>query len=88
MTEHPDLQRYRDWLANEHDKAVRADQAGDVPPELRISPHNGIAAGLAIALHGLDRILAAREDDTGPTVREAAADDRAYWQQKYDRDQQ
>jgi hypothetical protein len=57
-----DLQQYRDWLANEHDKAVRADQSGSVPPELRISPHNGIAAGLAIALHGIDCILAKTRD--------------------------
>jgi hypothetical protein len=78
MTEHPDLQRYRDWLANEHNKAVRADQAGDVPPELRISPHNGIAAGLAIALHGLDRILGALEHAAGPSTAECAAADRRW----------
>jgi hypothetical protein len=52
------LRRYRDWLANQHARAEAADQAGGVPPELRISPHNGIAAGLRTALHGLDRILA------------------------------
>lgn len=68
------LRRYRAWLANEHARAVGADQATDCPPELRISPHNGIAAGLATALHGLDH-HATRHDD-GPTVREAADADR------------
>lgn len=54
-----DLQRYRAWLANEHEKAVRTDQAASMPAELHVSPHSGIAAGLAIALHGLDCMLAA-----------------------------
>ena len=68
------LRRYRAWLANEHAKAVAADQSTDCPPELRISPHNGIAAGLATALHGLDHH--ATRHDNGPTVREAADADR------------
>lgn len=57
MTDRIDLQRFRAWLANEHNKAVRADQASSLPPELHVNPHNGIAAGLAIALHGLDCLL-------------------------------
>lgn len=59
------LQRYRAWLAAEHAKAVRADQAGDCPPELRISPHNGLAAGLDIALFGLDQLLVGHGHDVG-----------------------
>lgn len=82
MTDKPDLRRYRDWLALEHDKAVRADQAGRVPPELRISPHNGIAAGLAIALHGLNRLLAV-DPATGPTVAECADNDRRWPLEKH-----
>lgn len=74
------LERYRDWLATQHANAVRADQAGGVPDHLKISPLNGIAAGLHTALLGLDRIL--DPHDAGPTVREAAADDRAYWERK------
>ncbi|MBL3664474.1 hypothetical protein JL475_00240 [Streptomyces sp. M2CJ-2] len=58
------LHRYREWLAAQHAKAVRADRVGGVPDHLKISPHNGIAAGLGTALHGLDRILGRR--DGGP----------------------
>lgn len=74
------LRRYREWLATQHANAVRADQAGSVPDRLKISPHNGIAAGLHTALLGLDRIL--NPHDAGPTVAEAAAQDRAYWERK------
>jgi hypothetical protein len=76
------LHRYRAWLANEHAKAEDADRKTSVPPELRISPHNGIAAGLAIALHGADHLLRADGHDGGPSVRECAADDRAHWTER------
>jgi hypothetical protein len=125
------LRRYRAWLAEQHARAEAADRAGSVPADLRISPHNGIAAGLHTALLGLDRILAARNSeaptrhvhitirhrdeytanrqalsladwinaefdglqvttdarewpahDAGPSVREAAAQDREYWERK------
>lgn len=53
--------RFRTWLVDQVDKAERADQVtqerGGVPDELKISPHNGIAAGLRTALLGLDRYL-------------------------------
>lgn len=75
------LRRYRAWLDAEHAKAVRADQARECPADLRISPHNGIAAGLAIALHGLDCLLG--RHDAGPSVREAAADDRRWPLEKH-----
>ena len=65
MTDHPGIQHYRDWLAAEHAKAVRADQAGPTSPELHVSPHSGIAAGLAIALHGLDCLLATPDPAAG-----------------------
>lgn len=71
------LRRYRDWLAAQLAKAEAADQAGEVPPDLRISPHNGIASGLRTALWGLDQIT--NSHNTGPTIREAAADDRRWW---------
>lgn len=71
------LERYRGWLATEHANAVRADQAGGVPDHLKISPHNGIAAGLHTALLGLDRFL--DPHDAGPTVRECAEVDRRWW---------
>lgn len=74
------LHRYRDWLATQHANAARADQAGGVPDYLKISPHNGLAAGLHTALLGLDHIL--NPHDAGPTVAEAAAQDRAYWERK------
>ncbi|MBZ6102750.1 hypothetical protein [Streptomyces olivaceus] len=52
------LDRYRAWLADQVDKAERADRVteerGGVRDELRISPHNGLAAGLRTALHGLN----------------------------------
>ncbi|GHJ04758.1 hypothetical protein TPA0906_66230 [Streptomyces olivaceus] len=67
----PDLERldrYRAWLADQVEKAERADRVteerGGVRGELRISPHNGIAAGLRSALHGLD---APTETLTPPT---------------------
>lgn len=69
-----DVQRYREWLVNEHAKAERAHQAGGVPRELYINPHNGFAVGLAIALHALDCMLGTRGHDNGPTVAEAAGD--------------
>lgn len=75
------LRRYRDWLAAQHATAVRADQAGGVPDGLKTSPHNGIATGLRTALLGLDRLLDAHS--AGPTVAEAASQDRAYWERKY-----
>ena len=86
MTDRMDLQRFRDWLAGEHTKAVRADQASSLPPELHVNPHQAIAAGLAIALHGLDSMLAT-DPTAGPTVTEAAADDRAHWADKCAGDQ-
>jgi hypothetical protein len=58
------LARLRDQLAAEHAKAERADQAAAGRPDLndlRITPHNGIAAGLAIALFLADHHL--READ-------------------------
>ena len=52
------LDRYRAWLADQVDKAERADRVteerGGVRDELRISPHNGISGGLLTALLGLD----------------------------------
>ncbi|MFH9812527.1 hypothetical protein ACH4NO_18265 [Streptomyces olivaceus] len=52
------LDRYRAWLADQVDKAERADRVteerGGIRDELKISPHNGIATGLRSALHGLD----------------------------------
>lgn len=71
------LEHYRGWLATQHANAARANQAGGVPDHLKISPHNGIAAGLHTALLGLDRIL--NPHDAGPTVAEAAAQDRRWW---------
>lgn len=71
------LNRYRDWLATQHANAIRADQAGGVPDHLKISPHNGIAAGLHTALLGLDRIL--NPHDAGPTVVECAEADARWW---------
>ncbi|WP_329472685.1 hypothetical protein OIE75_29505 [Streptomyces sp. NBC_01723] len=65
----PDLGRYREWLARELAKAEHADQVtrdrGGIPDELRISPHNGIAAGLRTALAGLDQHLGAMGAETG-----------------------
>ena len=87
MTDHFDVQRYRELLANEHAKAERAYQVGGVPRELYINPHNGIAVGLFIALHALDRMLGNRDHDAGPTVAEAAANDAAHWNDKYAGDQ-
>lgn len=52
-----ELVRYRDWLADQVARADAADQVGGVPPELLISPHNGIAAGLRTALLGLDQLM-------------------------------
>lgn len=75
--------RYRAWLTAEHAKAARIDQATNCPPELKISPHNGIAAGLSIALHGLRQILGDGHDN-GPSVGECAQADRAHWTAKYD----
>jgi hypothetical protein len=54
------LARLRDQLAAEQAKAERADQAAASRPDLndlRITPHNGIAAGLAIALFLVDHHL-------------------------------
>jgi hypothetical protein len=54
------LARLRDQLAAEQAKAERADQAAARRPELvdlRVTPHNGIAAGLAIALFLVDHHL-------------------------------
>lgn len=57
------LARYRAWLAAEHAKAEATDRAHVCPPDLRISPHNGIAAGLAAALHGFDHIVGVDRQD-------------------------
>ncbi|MEU4051300.1 hypothetical protein AB0F09_19135 [Streptomyces olivaceus] len=75
------LDRYRAWLADQVDKAERADQVteerGGVRDELRISPHNGLAAGLRTALLALDQRLetsdASQTDDTELTAEEARA---------------
>ena len=71
------LRRYRAWLAAEYDKAETADRTAVVPPELMIRPHNGIAAGIAIALHGIDCMLRETRPahDAGPTVAECRRDD-------------
>ncbi len=71
------LHRLRTWLAAEYDKADAADRADDVPPELMIRPYNGIAAGIAIALHGVDCMLGETRPahDAGPTVAECRQDD-------------
>jgi hypothetical protein len=80
------LARYQAWLATQHANAVHADQVqGPVPNHLKISPHNGIAAGLKTALLGLDRHL--HPHNAGPTVAECAAQDRAYWTDKRAGDQ-
>jgi hypothetical protein len=73
------LRRYRDWLAEQHARAVRADEAGGVPAELRISPHSGIAAGLHTALLGLDRILEPPTQNAGPSITECAEADARWW---------
>lgn len=57
------LRRLRAWLASEYDKADAADRATDVPPELMIRPHNGIAAGIAIALHAVDCMLGTQPEE-------------------------
>lgn len=71
------LHELRTWLATERAKAQAADRP-DCDPALLITPHNGIAAGLSIALgwvnHRLGEAL-----DSGPTVAEAAADDRRWF---------
>jgi hypothetical protein len=71
------LRRFRVWLAAEYDKADAADRTADVPPELMIRPYNGIAAGIAIALHGIDCMLRETRPahDAGPTVAECRRDD-------------
>ncbi|KPC63310.1 hypothetical protein ADL27_62815 [Streptomyces sp. NRRL F-6602] len=55
------LRRFRAWLAAEVARAERADQVteerGGVRDDLKISPHNGLAAGLRTALLGLDQHL-------------------------------
>lgn len=72
------LHRLRGQLAAEHAKAVVADQ--QPRPDIRVSPHSGIAAGLEIALHYADGHLqqADGSHDSGPTVHEAKADDRRW----------
>ncbi|MBZ6211691.1 hypothetical protein KVH31_34920 [Streptomyces olivaceus] len=55
------LRQFRTWLADQVARAERADQIteerGGVRDELKISPHNGLAAGLRTALLGLDQHL-------------------------------
>ncbi|MFF2383709.1 hypothetical protein [Streptomyces sp. NPDC058108] len=57
MTDLARLRRLRDQLAAEHATAVRADQAPARHPDVLVSPHNGIAAGLEIAVGIADRHL-------------------------------
>lgn len=70
------LHELRTWLATERAKAQAADRP-DCDPALFVTPHNGIAAGLAIALawvnHRLGEAL-----DSGPSIAEAAVDDRRW----------
>ena len=74
------LHELRTWLATERAKAQAADRP-DCDAALLITPHNGIAAGLAIALawvnHRLGEAL-----DSGPSVAECRADDRVWPLQK------
>jgi hypothetical protein len=74
------LHELRAWLATERAKAQAADRP-DCDPALLVTPHNGIAAGLAIALawvnHRLGEAL-----DSGPSVAECRADDRVWPLQK------
>lgn len=76
----PDLRRFRAWLATELAKATAADRKTDCPPDLRISPHNGIAAGLSIALHGIDHLLGNGHDTatSPPEQIEAAIESEIY----------
>jgi hypothetical protein len=71
------LHRLRTWLAAEHAKARAAEQHPRPDLDhLRVTAHGGIAAGLEIAMHGVDCMLS--EHDSGPSVRGAAADDRRW----------
>jgi hypothetical protein len=58
MTDLARLRRLRGQLAAEHAKAVRADQHPRPDLDhLRVTPHNGMAAGLEIAIFFADRHL-------------------------------
>jgi hypothetical protein len=80
LTSDNTLHELRTWLATERGKAQAADRP-DCDPAFLVTPHNGIAAGLAIALawvnHRLGEAL-----DSGPSVAECRADDRAWPLQK------
>ncbi|MFJ4473286.1 hypothetical protein ACIP2X_38130 [Streptomyces sp. NPDC089424] len=80
------LTRFRDWLDAQVAKTEAADRAtGEVAPELRISPHNGMAAGLRTALHGLDRLLAQRDQANGEQPNTAADALAAEWHRRHER---
>lgn len=76
-TSNDTLHELRTWLATERAKAQLSDRA-DCHPDLKVTAHSGIAAGLSIALawvnHRLGETL-----DSGPNVAEAAADDRRWF---------
>jgi hypothetical protein len=60
------LRRLRDQLAAEHAKAVAADQAAvQRPDHLRVTPHNGMAAGLEIAIFFADHHLREAGEEAG-----------------------
>jgi hypothetical protein len=60
------LQRLRAQLAAEHAKAVAADQAAvQRPDHLRVTPHNGMAAGLEIAIFFADHHLREAGEEAG-----------------------
>jgi hypothetical protein len=60
------LRRLRAHLAAEHAKAVRADQHPRPDLDhLRVSPHNGMAAGLEIAIFFADHHLREAGEESG-----------------------
>lgn len=74
------LREMRAWLRAEHARTEACDRTSR-HPDLAISPHSGIAAGLAIAIGWLDHRLG-DQHDSGPSVQECADADRAWDVQK------
>lgn len=79
MTDLARLQRLRGQLAAEQAKVVRADQHPRPDLDhLRVTPHNGIAAGLEIAIFFADHHLReAREEDRTTPDNPATSSDTA-----------
>ncbi|MGH4028511.1 hypothetical protein ACQB60_06195 [Actinomycetota bacterium Odt1-20B] len=82
------LTRLRGQLSAEQAKNRRADAEWEPDPEPLINPHNGLAAGLAVALFFVDHHLRELQPGhDGPSVAACKADDAKHWtERRYEED--